>query len=102
LHQRMQKASGQLRRIIMTPSLIATWLFGLTLVGLNSGMVSGWLWAKLVLVILLSALHGYFIRIGKKIDSAEPGVTERDLRLLNELPFILFALITVLVVVKPF
>jgi len=103
LFERMKKASGQLRRIIMIPGLIATWVFGLSLIALNPAIASSkWLWVKLLLVIVISGLHSAFTGIGKKIDAADGSVQEKRLRMMNELPFVLFAAIVILVVVRPF
>ncbi|OED38032.1 hypothetical protein AB833_21235 [Chromatiales bacterium (ex Bugula neritina AB1)] len=103
LYDRMQKASGQLRRIILTPSMLATWIFGITMVTLNPSIASSkWLWVKLLLVLGITAIHGVFVGIGKKIDAGAAEVTDSKLRMLNEVPFILFAIITILVVVRPF
>ncbi len=103
LFDRMQKASGQLRRIILTPGMLATWILGVSLVMINPAIASSkWLWVKLVLVLGITAIHGIFVGIGKKIDAQDAAVSDKKLRLLNEVPFILFAIITILVVVRPF
>ena len=49
----------RLLRGIMTPAMIATWLFGLVLAG-TPGVVDwrmGWIWAKFALVVALNAFH---------------------------------------------
>ena len=50
----------KLYRGIMTPSMIATWIFGLWMVELGWEVykTQGWLHVKILLVILLSAYHG--------------------------------------------
>jgi protoporphyrinogen IX oxidase len=103
LHEAMKKASMQLRKIILNPSLILVWLLGLTMLWLNPALLSeGWLHAKLLLVLVLSGLHGYFITLGKKVDKGGDGVSAKTLRMLNEVPFLLMIGIVILVVVKPF
>jgi len=103
LFDTMKDASAQLRRIILTPSMIAVWVLGLAMIAVNPGIASGkWLWVKLLLVLGMTALHGMFVAIGKKIDRAEEDVSDRRLRLLNEAPFILLIVIVLLVVLKPF
>jgi protoporphyrinogen IX oxidase len=57
---------------------------------------------ELVLVLVLSGMHGYFIRLGKKVDRGGDGVSARQLRMLNEVPFLLMIVIIILVAVKPF
>ena len=49
----------RLQRGIMTPAMIATWVFGLALAG-TPGVVDwrmGWIWAKLALVVGLTGFH---------------------------------------------
>tara|TARA_R110001606_G_scaffold106912_1_gene231457 strand:+ start:973 stop:1401 length:429 start_codon:yes stop_codon:yes gene_type:complete len=103
LYETMKKSSQQLRMIIMNPSLILVWVFGLTMLWMNPALLSqGWLHVKLVLVLILSGLHGYFIGLGKKVDRGGDGVSARRLRMLNEVPFLLMIVIVILVAVKPF
>ncbi|WP_018148814.1 CopD family protein [Henriciella marina] len=102
LFETMKLASGKLRKIILTPGIILVWVLGITLLVLNPGLMSsGWLHAKLLLVLVLSGLHGYFVALGKKIDRGE-AVSAKRLKLLNELPFVLMIVIVILVIVKPF
>ena len=85
LFETMKKSSQQLRMIIMNPSLILVWVFGLTMLWMNPALLSqGWLHVKLLLVLILSGLHGYFIGLGKKVDRGGDGVSAQRLRMLNE------------------
>jgi len=103
LFETMKKSSQQLRMIIMNPSLILVWVFGLTMLWMNPALLSqGWLHVKLLLVLILSGLHGYFIGLGKKVDRGGDGVSAKRLRMLNEVPFLLMIVIVILVAVKPF
>lgn len=103
LFDTMAEAAARLRRVILTPSMILVWVLGVTLVAQNpSVFTGGWLWAKLVLVIFLSGLHGYYMKLGKAIDRGESTIAVRTLKLANELPFIALVLIVILVVVRPF
>lgn len=102
LFETMKSASGKLRKIILTPGIILVWVLGITLLVLNPALMSsGWLHVKLLLVLVLSGLHGYFVALGKKIDQGE-AVSAKRLKLLNELPFVLMIVIVILVIVKPF
>lgn len=103
LFDTMSEAAIRLRRIIMTPSLILVWVFGLAMIALNPALMSeGWLHAKLALVLGLSGFHGWLVGVGRSIDQGEPKISARTMRLVNELPFILFIVIVILVVVRPF
>ncbi len=99
---------GKLRRIILTPSMIAVWLLGIALAlnwGLSPGDALGpvgWLHTKILLVIGLSAYHGWLVAYGRRLAGGRPGVSGRALRLLNEVPGVAVAIIVVLAIVKPF
>ena len=92
----------KLRTIILTPSMILVWIFGVTLATIGNWWASGWLSAKLLIVLALSAYHGYMVGYGKKLARGERPVSGKSLRLMNEVPGIAAAAIVVLVIVKPF
>jgi putative membrane protein len=103
LFETMKDASNRLRTIILNPALILVWLLGLTMLYLNQGLLSqGWMHTKLVLVLILSGLHGYFISIGKKIDRGDVAPTAKTLKMLNEVPFLIMIGVVILAVGKPF
>ena len=95
----------RLLRGIMTPAMIATWGFGLVLAG-TPGIVDwrmGWIWAKLALVVGLTAFHARARRAGAT-PSARIAIVHstRFFRIVNELPTLALIAIVLLVVVKPF
>jgi putative membrane protein len=97
----------RLLRGIINPAMIATWLLGLWLAwhGPDSRygwFTSGWLEAKLVLVLGLSALHGLLARWRKDFARDKNRHSQRFYRMINEIPTILMIAIVILVVVKPF
>ena len=96
------KRERSLLKIILLPSIIAVWGFGAALATATHAWSEGWLSAKLVLVLALSAYHGWLSAYGKKLAKGERPLETRKLRMLNEVPGILVAIIVVLVVVKPF
>jgi protoporphyrinogen IX oxidase len=103
LFDTMKDAALRLRRIIVIPSVILVWLFGLAMLYLNPGLLSaGWMQAKLALVIALSGFAGWFLAVGRRIDAGTGGPSVRHLRLLNEVPFILMIAVVILAVVEPF
>lgn len=103
LFDTMKEASARLRRIILTPSMLAVWILGITMLVMNTGLFASgvWIWVKLGLVLVMTALHGMFVGIGKKIDRGD-AVSVKKLQLLNEVPFILLIVIVIMVVIKPF
>ncbi|MEL7109084.1 MAG: CopD family protein [Pseudomonadota bacterium] len=103
LFETMREASDRLRRIIMNPALILVWILGLAMLYLNPTLLSqGWMHVKLVLVLVLSGLHGYFISMGKKIDRNEVNLNSKTLKMLNEVPFVIMIGVVILAVIKPF
>lgn len=91
----------KLRTIILTPAMILVWILGLTLAWITGAWAEGWFHAKLMLVIGLSAYHGYMVGYGKKLARGERPVSGKALRLMNEVPGIATALIVILVIVRP-
>lgn len=103
LFETMKDASDRLRKIILNPALILVWVLGITMIVLNQSLLTqGWMHVKLVLVLILSGLHGYFISIGKRIDRGEAGPSPKIMKLLNEVPFLIMVGIVLLAVPKPF
>ncbi len=97
---------ARLRRIIMTPAMIAVWVLGV-LLALNVGLLDGaaglgWLHTKLLLVLILSGYHGWLVGAARRIAAGERPLSGRALRLINEVPGLLAIPIVILVFVKPF
>ena len=93
---------GKLRRIILTPSMIIVWVLGLLMTYAYGYFSSGWLHAKLTLVLVLTGYHGWLVAQTKKMARGQRPLSEKTLRLIGEVPGLLLVLIVVLVYVKPF
>jgi putative membrane protein len=100
--QRWIERESKLRRIIITPAMLLVWALGLTLAYIGDHWGQTWFQLKLLLVVGLSAFHGWMIGYGRKLARGERPVSGRTLRLMNEIPGAATALIVILVVVKPF
>ena len=97
----------RLLRAIINPALIATWVLGLWLAwhGPDSRygwFASGWLGAKLMLVLVLSGLHGFLARWVKDFAADSNRHSQKFYRIINEVPTVLMIAIVILAVVKPF
>jgi putative membrane protein len=92
----------KLRRIIMTPSMILVWIFGLSLAWITGAWGQHWFQAKFALVLLLSAYHGWMIGYGRKLAAGDRTMSGKALRMMNEVPGLAVVLIVVLVIVRPF
>lgn len=103
LFEEMRKAGVRMRNIIMTPAIIAVWVLGIALAAMQPSVVTTGIWfpVKVLIVLVLSGFHGWFVSQGKKIDAGTPAVTARQLRMLNEIPAIGLVIIAILVIVKP-
>lgn len=103
LFETMMEASNRLRKIILNPALILVWVLGITMLVMNQSLLSmGWMHTKLLLVLILSGLHGYFISMGKKIDRGDVVPSASTLKMLNEVPFLIMVFVVILAVTKPF
>ena len=91
----------RLRRIILNPSMTLVWVFGLMLAFNGDYWHEGWFIAKFLIVVALSGYHGWMIGYLRKLAKGERPLTEKQLRLLNEVPGVAAALIVVLVIVRP-
>ncbi|QTD54740.1 CopD family protein [Parasphingorhabdus cellanae] len=93
---------GKLRKIILNPAMIIVWVLGLFLAYDIGAFSQGWFHAKLLAVLLLSGYHGWMMGYVKKLARGERTMTDKKLRLVNEVPGIAAAIIVILVIVKPF
>lgn len=102
-HARWVDREGKLLKIILWPSLVVVWVFGLSLTVAGSWLTQGgWLHAKLLLVMALSAYHLWLANYAQGLAQGRARLTGKQLRLLNEVPGVAAALIVILVVLKPF
>jgi putative membrane protein len=82
---------------------VLTLVFGVaTLLQVPGYMRSGWLHAKLTLVLGLYAYHGWLARLTRQFASDACTRSPRWLRVFNEVPILFLIAIVILVVVKPF
>ena len=95
----------RLLRYIMNPAMILTWLFGMVLIlhPLSSvDQSSTWFIIKLILVLIMSGLHGYFSFCRKKLFLDSSFNSPKYFKYLNEAPTVLMIAIVIMVVVQPF
>ncbi|RDE08527.1 protoporphyrinogen oxidase HemJ [Pelagibacterium lacus] len=89
---------------ITTPAMIASWIFGLTLLHLyGTGIFSeGWIWLKLAFVLLLSGFHGFLGKTLKAFARDENTRPAKFYRMINEVPTVIMIVVVIAVIVKPF
>jgi protoporphyrinogen IX oxidase len=92
----------RLLKAIINPAMIVTWVLGLYLVWDGGWYKSGWLHTKVLLVVILSGLHGVYVRRLKEFAADKNTRPAKYYRILNEVPTVLMIGIVILVIVKPF
>ena len=92
----------RLLKTIINPAMIVTWLAGLYLSWAGHWYLSPWLQAKFLLVLVMSAVHGFFVRCVRAFAADRNLHSQRFYRIINEVPTVLMIVIVILVVVKPF
>jgi putative membrane protein len=92
----------RLLKAIINPAMIVVWLLGLYLAWSGGWFSAGWLHAKILLVLVMSGLHGYYSRAVKAFAQDRNKKSARHWRMMNEVPTLLLVGIVILVVVKPF
>lgn len=94
----------RLLKIIINPAMIAAWVFGLLMLYSNWGVykTAGWMHTKLLIVFLLSGVHGVLAKRVKVFARDENEKSARYFRILNEVPTIMMIIVVILAVVEPF
>jgi protoporphyrinogen IX oxidase len=92
----------RLLSVIINPAMVASWGLGLWLAWDGGWYAAGWLQAKVVLVLILSALHGVFVRCVRELAADRNRHSQRFYRIINEIPTVILIGSVILAVVKPF
>lgn len=92
----------RLLTFIMTPAMIATWVFGIALVLTGGWLAAGWLHAKFALVLVLTVMHGLMSHWANGFRYDRNPHSQKFFRIANEIPTLLMIAIVILAVVKPF
>lgn len=97
-----QVMERRLLKAIMLPAIIVVWITGLWLATQGFWWKAGWLHVKLLLVVLMSGLHGYLSAESRRLAAGTSSRTAIFFRAVNEVPTVLLIGIIIMVVVKPF
>lgn len=100
----LQEIERKALRLIVNPAMVLTFVFGiLLLMQVPEVMKSGWMHAKLAIIILLTAIHGLFAVMRKRLArTGDEFCSALFYRLLAALVLVLFAAIIMLAIAKPF
>ena len=97
-----QVMERRLFQLIMTPAMVATWLFGI-LLALTPYVINwqqAWPWVKLISVLLMTGFHHWLGARCRDFMRGENTISGRQYRLVNEVPTVLMIVIVVSVIVK--
>lgn len=89
--------------IIMTPSMVVSWVLGLFLFsGGGVDLSVWWIWGKLILVAAMTWYHAVLLRWGSEFAEGYAPHSSAFFRAVNEVPPLLAVGVVILVVVRPF
>ncbi len=92
----------RLLKAIMAPAMLASWGFGLAVIGLGAvDWGALWPWTKAAAVIAMTAFHIWCGREARALAGGGEGRTGRTYRMMNEVPTLLLVVIVVSVIVRP-
>ena len=92
----------KLLKYIMNPSFILTFVTGTVLVLITKQYNEKWFVLKFLLVFVMAIFHMYCAKVRKDFYNKTNIKTDKYFRVVNEVPTVLFILIVLLVVFKPF
>ncbi len=102
-----EQLKGMEKRLLyfVTPFALFTLMLGLAIIfayGSAWFVAAHWLHAKLFLVILLFAYHGYCFKLVKTFQQDKNTRSGKFYRIFNEIPVVILFIIIILAYVKPF
>ena len=95
---------SKLLKVIMTPAMLATWGFGLSL-AVIPGVLDWsdiWPWVKLMSIIAMTWFHFWLAKRQRNFELGDNQLTGKTYRIMNEVPTVLLLVIVIMVVVRPF
>ena len=93
----------RLLKAIMTPAMIASFIFGIWMIALNQGLVfETWFQIKVVAVLAMAACHGKFSKMRRLLENDVQPLSSKTYRIWNEIPTVLMVIIVFMSVLKPF
>jgi putative membrane protein len=94
----------RLLKAIMTPAMVASWVFGVWLAAMQGLWVElpVWFLLKLCCLVILTSTHIWLARQVRRFAIDANQHSGRTFRIVNEVPTVLMVLIVILVVTRPF
>jgi len=92
----------RLLKAIMTPAMIASFIFGIWMLALAPGLLyEPWMHVKILCVIAMAACHGIFAKMRRQLENDVPPKSPRSYRIWNEVPTVLMVVIVFMAIVEP-
>ena len=93
----------RLFKAIMTPAMIASFIFGIWMIALNNGLLlETWFQIKVCAVLVMAACHGKFSKMRKLLENDVQPLSSKAYRIWNEVPTVLMIIIVFMSVLKPY
>lgn len=103
LSQTFKIMEKRLMRYIMNPAMVATWVFGLTMLYVSPHLLEApWMHLKLTCVLFMTVVHHLFALWRKDFEYDRNARTARFYRHANEIPSVLLVVIVIMAIVNPF
>jgi len=100
--ERFKVMETRLLKGIINPSFIAVWILGPLLAWLTGAYLDTWLHIKFALVIIMSGMHGFNVKLWREFQQDKRDRPARFYKIINEIPAVLMVLIVLLVKIQPF
>lgn len=99
----LKTMEDKLYRVIMTPAMLASWIFALLIIATGiPDIVSFWFAVKLIAVVSMTLFHFWCGLRLRDFASDSNQHSHRYYRFANEIPTLLMMIIVIMVIVKPF
>lgn len=93
----------RLFKAIMTPAMIASFIFGIWMIVENHGLIfETWFHIKIAAVLAMAACHGKFSKMRRLLENDIQPLSSKAYRIWNEVPTLLMIIIVFMSVLKPF
>ena len=95
----------RLLRVIINPAMVASYIFGISLLFVPGMIDFGeyWIWLKLVCAVVgLGLFHVYLVRWRKIFEADKNRRSSSFYRKVNEIPTVFLIIIVIMVIVQPF
>ncbi len=103
LSETLKIMERRLLKFIINPAMIATFIFGIALLVIQPVYLQmGWMQVKFGLVLILSAVHGFYAASVRRFANDQNKRSAKFWRIMNEVPTLLMIGIVFLVVLKAF